>query len=73
MRPINISPECESWKRLRSNLKALPKAGVLGPDGAGTPIGLIMVYFLDMVQGDIKMETMANEITSTHLPTYKKL
>jgi hypothetical protein len=44
--------------------------GVLGKKGARTPIGLCIGVFLGNGSGNIMMESMANEVIKTHLPSY---
>ena len=47
------------------------QAGELGKGkGARTSIGLCIGVFLGHGAGDIKMESMANEVMKTHLPSY---
>ena len=64
---ISIFPYAE----INGGFYKITPGEVLKKDKAArTPIGLCIGIFLGFGSGDIKMESMANEVIKTHLPTF---
>ena len=58
-------------KKQGGDYKKIQAGSLKSGDGARTAIGLCVGVFLGEGLGNIKMESMANEVVKTHLPSYR--